>query len=283
RESSRHPMGVAITLEARGDVAAEAAKNPHNFLESGGSLHLFQGRGGINPAFQNDDAFLTALDNAQTAAGEIAAAPNWRSDPRWINSARMVSTNLAPQFFWDLAAHGTLESDQKFSHKQYSYGLKLGLVYRDWTDQHWSTKFNLLDYPFAALRWLSKTEDDFQLSVRAIPVIVAGVDAVSPAANSTRLAVDPDSSVYPRSRIELQFRTRALRWKVEDLWFSANFRYFQEFGASAPLRAAHLDASEYFSAKLDLPYHFNVSYSTGKLPLDQSSSQVYALGWSLNF
>ena len=276
-------MGISFTLEARGDVATEADKNPNNFLESGGSLHLFQGLGGIDPAFKGNEEFFNAINQAMTAAGEIPASPNWRSDPRWIKSARMVSTNLTPQFFYDLALHGTLESDQQFDERQYSYGLKLGIVYRDWTDAHWATRLNVLDYPFAALRWLTQTDDEFCPSGRAFPVLIGGVDAVDPDSNSARLAVDPDSTVYPRARFELQFRTRALRWANEDLWFSANFRYFHELGASSAIRAANLEAFEYFVARLDLPYHFNISYSTGKLPLNQGSAQVYALGWSLHF
>ena len=41
--------------------------------------------------------------------------------------------------------------------------------------------------------------------------------------------------------------------------------------------------SDYFVARLDLPYRFNISFSNGKLPLDGNNDQVYAIGWALNF
>jgi hypothetical protein len=282
-DTTLHPMGVSLTLDASGDVAADASKNPNNLLESGGSLHLFQGLGGISPMIKRDTNFLSALDEVQTAAGEIPPSANWHDDPRWIDSAQMVTKLIVPQFFYDIAAHGTLESDQQFKNKQYTYGCKVGIVYRDWRDQSIFTWMNFLDYPFAAIRWLTQEDKKFQPSGRAFPVVVGGIDAVDPSSDPDRLSIDPNKDVYARTRLEVHFKTRVFRFAQQDLWFSANFRYYQELGASQLIRNAGLSHQEYFVAKLDLPYKFNLSYSDGKLPMDQKNDQVFALGWSANF
>ena len=282
-DTTPHPMGISLTLDASGDVATDASKNPNNLLESGGSLHLFQGIGGISPMVRRDTNFFAVINKAQHDAGEIPPSPNWRDDPRWKNSAQMVSKLIVPQLFYDIAAHGTLESDQQFKNKQYTYGCKVGIVYRDWTDQSAFTWMNLLDYPFAAIRWLTQEDKEFQPSGRAFPVIVGGIDAVDPSSDPQRLNIDPNKSVYPRTRLEVHFRTEALRLAQQDLWFSADFRYYQELGASQAIQNAGLDQQKFFVAKMDLPYKFNISYSIGKLPLDQKNDQVFAVGWAVNF
>ena len=50
-EASKHPAGLALSIQAKGDVALEAAKNPNNLIEAGGGFHLFQGLGGIDPTY----------------------------------------------------------------------------------------------------------------------------------------------------------------------------------------------------------------------------------------
>ena len=72
-------------------------------------------------------------------------------------------------------------------------------------------------------------------------------------------------------------------WRGEQLYFSAGFRWFHELNASRAIKTAGLDHTDFLVLKLDLPYRFNLSYATGKLPLDTDSDQTYALGWSLQF
>ena len=281
-ESSLHPIGLSLTLDAKGNVAAEASKNPNNLLESGGSLHLFQGLGGISPMIKRDESFLQLIDKLQTEAGTIPPSPNWRDDPRWQESAKTASTYIVPQYFYDISAHGTLETDQQFKNKQFTYGGRLGFAARDWTDRSLA-RFNILDYPFAAVRWLTGADKDFAPSGRALPVVIAGIDAIDPYDNHTRLNIDPNTGTYPRARFEAFFKTRMFHLTGKDLWFAADYRYYQEIGASRAIRDANLDQQQYFVMRLDLPYNFNVSYSTGKLPLDQKSARVYAVGWAVMF
>jgi hypothetical protein len=280
-ETWKNPMGISLAFEAQGDVAVEAKKNPNNLLETSGELHLFQGLGGIDPSYR---------DSQEAAAEFQRELMKNIQDPDFQNqrgkayeaTARKMTAHIAPQFFWDLQAHGTLEADQQFHDKQWAYGGKLSLAFRDWKSDSRVGWFNVLDYPFAAIRWLVDKEE-FQPSGRVFPSLVLGMDLVDPSDNDSRLAVDPDTDAFARGRVELAFKTRVFRWQQRPLYFSAAFRYFQEFGASAAIKGAGLDRSDYFVARLDLPYRFNISYSNGKLPLDADNDQVYAIGWALNF
>ena len=280
-ESWKNPMGISLAFEAQGDVAVEAKKNPNNLLETSAQLHIFQGIGGIDPTYSNSDAaksefqreLMQNIQDKEFASGRGQA---------YNAMARKLTEHMAPQFFWDLAGHATLEADQQFHEKQWAYGGKLSFAFRDWRAQSTAGWFNVFDYPFATIRWLVEKED-FQPSGRVFPSVVLGLDLVDASDNDTRIAIDPDTDAFPRGRAELAFKTRALRWQDRPLYFSAAYRYFQEFSASSAIKSANLNRSEYFVMRMDLPYRFNLSYATGKLPLDQDNDQVYAIGWTLNF
>lgn len=280
-ESWKNPMGISLAFEAQGDVAVEAKKNPNNLLETSAQLHLFQGIGGIDPTYSNSDAaraefqreLMQNIQDKEFASGRGHA---------YNAMARKLTEHMTPQLFWDLAGHATLEADQQFHDKQWAYGGKLSFAFRDWRARSTAGWFNVFDYPFAAIRWIVEKED-FQPSGRVFPSVVLGLDLVDGSDNDTRTAIDPDTDAFPRGRAELAFKTRALRWQERPLYFSAAYRYFQEFSASSAIKAADLDRSEYFVMRMDLPYRFNLSYATGKLPLDQDNDQVYAIGWALNF
>ena len=280
-ESWKNPMGISLAFEAQGDVAVEAKKNPNNLLETSAQLHLFQGIGGIDPTYSNSDAaraefqreLMQNIQDKEFASGRGQA---------YNAMARKLTEHMAPQLFWDLAGHATLEADQQFHDRQWAYGGKLSFAFRDWRAQSTAGWFNVFDYPFAAIRWLVEKEE-FQPSGRVFPSVVLGLDLVDGSANDTRISIDPDTDAFPRGRVELAFKTRALRWQDRPLYFSAAYRYFQEFSASSAIKAANLNRSEYFVMRMDMPYRFNLSYATGKLPLDQDNDQVYAIGWALNF
>ena len=280
-ETWKNPMGISLAVEAQGDVAVEASKNPNNLLETSAELHLFQGLGGIDPQYKNSAEAAAEFQRELMKNIQDEDFRNQRGKA-YGEMAKKMTAHIRPQLFWDLQAHGTLEADQQILDKQWAYGGKLSFAFRDWKSKSTVGWFNVLDYPFAAVRWLVDKEE-FQPSGRTFPSVVLGLDLVDPSDNDSRLAIDPDTDAFPRGRIELAFKTRMLRWQNKPLYFSAAFRYFQEFGASSAIKAANLDRSDYFVARLDLPYRFNISFANGKLPLDGNNDQVYAIGWALNF
>ena len=274
-EDSRHPAGIALSLEAQGDVALEARKNPNNLIEAGGAFHFFQGLGGIEPGYTPTPESAANLQRTiQAAAGGDRTA--------YQTAVKEFTAHMRPHLFYDVQAHGTYETDQQFDNRQWTYGGKLSVAFRDWrarSDLGW---FNVFDYPFAALRSLIGREE-FQPSGRTFPSLVAGLDLVDPSQNDARLAVDPDRDTYARVRVEVGFKTPVMQYGADTLYVTAAFRHFHELGSSTAVRAARLDKSDYFVARLDLPYRFNLSYATGKLPLDRRNDQVYAVGWTLGF
>ncbi|MBC8096716.1 MAG: hypothetical protein H7Y43_12980 [Akkermansiaceae bacterium] len=272
---SRNPIGLSMTLDAQGEVAVEADKNPNNLIEAGGALHMFQGVGGIDPQYRPTREAQIKLDDLIDAAARHDQAARKQAIKEFM-------AHMAPHFFYDLQAHARIETDQQFDNKQFVYGGQLSLVFRDWRPRSEIGWFNLVDYPFALFRALAGREE-FQPSGRTFPSVVLGLDQVNPSENGARLAIDPDEDSYSRVRVEVAFKTPLLRLEKETLYFTAAYRHFSELSASTAIKSAQVDDSDYFVATVDLPLHFNISYSTGKSPLDQQNDQVYAVGWNLNF
>ena len=276
-EKSLHPVGISLNAHAKGDVAIDGDNNPNNLIEAGGGIHLFQGLGGVTPWYTPNavaDAILLA-EEMRAAAHGGGKVPD--------SVAKEFTEVMRPQFFYDVQAHGNIETDQQFDNRQLVYGGQVGFVFREWREKSGIAKFNVFDYPFALLRQALRQDDGFHPSGRTFPSVVIGLDQVDPSENGARLAVDPSNDSYGRVRLEIAFKTPVFKWHNDWLYVSAAYRHFQELGASRAIRDAKLDHSRYFVAMLDLPFHFNISYSTGKLPLDRETDQVYAVGWNLNF
>ncbi|HWA10054.1 MAG TPA: hypothetical protein VG838_11435 [Opitutaceae bacterium] len=278
---SRDPYGLSLNFHAKGSVTADAAKNPNNFLDTGITFNLFQAVGGVEPMIFTEAA-AAAMNEAVIAATKIPTTGAEREkDPRWAALARAWSTHIRPQALWFVAGSGTLESDQKFANKQWTYGGQAGVSVRDWRDSSLATWLNLPDYPFAVLRALTDQTESFRPSGHAFPTFIGGLDLVDPKDNKDRLAADPDPGAYQRVRGEIAFKTKAALLFGKPVWLAASYRVFEETGASAAIKAAKLDKFEYFSAELDFVNDFSVTYSSGKLPLDRKSDQVFSLGYKL--
>jgi hypothetical protein len=280
RTNSASPIGVSLNLQAQGNVAFDRQKNPDDFLESGFKLHFFQSHGGFEPAADRA-GWKKKMTELALAASEIEAPDEEvDKDPRWQAFAAGAREVIRNQLFYDVALNAALESNQSFTKKQWAYGAQVIGVFRAWDPA--LSKFNVFDYPFAALRSLFGAEE-FRPSGQAIPSVLAGIDLIDPFHNDDRRAIDSDEDPFPRFRAEIGFKTKVARLQESDVWFSAGFRYFKELGASGPIRTADLDEHRYFAASLEFLGHFTLEYSTGKLPLDREGDQVFALGYKLTF
>ena len=278
-ERSSNPVVLSLAVEAKGDIALEASKNPNDFLESKVGLHLFQSLGGITP--EPDESPEAANQLGERRILDLRGEVSGNAEAK-ARIDQELQDHLRPQFFYDVESNLAYETDQKFENSQWAYGVKGALVFRDWrrrSDVGW---FNLLDYPFAALRSVANQEP-FQPSGRSFPVVSLGLDQVDPSQNDARLAVDPDTETYTRVRLDVSFTTPMLRVRSQRLYFTASYRHFQELEASAAIRAASFDRSSQFTMRIDFPYRFNLSYSTGRLPLDNRNDEVYAVGWRVGF
>lgn len=287
RSDPMTPISMSFDVHAFGNVAFDQDRNPDDFLDTGASLHLFGSKGGFEPIA--DEAEWTAwaatqqerileLSQFEGTEEELDQHPLWRA------FEADVQRRLSTQFFWDVKGNFALESNQDFSQKQLAYGLHFGGVIRAWNDDSAWAAFNVFDWPFAALRYLTGADPKgFHPSGQAIPVLLGGIDLVDPVDNDERFAADPDEDAFPRVRFEAAFKTKVARVLNREVWFSASYRYFHELNASSAIRTADLDTFHYFAAALEFLGGFTVTYSTGKLPLDGNDDSVLALGYRFQF
>jgi hypothetical protein len=194
--SERSDWAYGLDLRARGNVAFDRDANPNDFLETGAKLHLYRSAGGFVPSFADRTACQRALQEANLKAARYTSREELERSDEWRDVRRLVQQGLRTQYLLDLAANVSLESNQDFSDRQMAYGLQLGGVIRAWNDESAWAKFNVLDYPFAAIRYVGDLarfgRAEWQPSGRALPLVLAGLDLVDPAGNDRRLAADPD-------------------------------------------------------------------------------------------
>lgn len=279
--SAGHPLSLTFNVHAKGDIAFDAKKNPNDFLDTGASFDVFGSHGGFEPVADAAAWAARAQELIVASAKFTGTAEALDRSPEWTEFQRLVQQRLSTQYFWRASGNFSLESNQDFTSRQMAYGLQLGGVIRAWNDESGWAQFNVLDWPFAALRYLSGAEPAFHSSGRALPLVLAGIDQVNPAQNEARLAVDPDKSSYGRARGEVSFKTRVARLNGKDLWFVANYRVYAEFSPSAAIRAAKLDRFDSVALGLEFENGLGVTYSTGKLPLDQAANRVFDIGYRL--
>jgi hypothetical protein len=275
REATNRPVGLSLTFDADGTVAANAKKNPNDQLETGVTLHAFQGIGGLEPLMTT-----LAMKEFQEGATGPEKHEILTKGPAYYRYAERVARKLVPQVFWDLQAHGTMESDQLFKRRQWVYGASLSIAAREWRENAPLGWANIPDYPFAALRWFLD-HDTFVPSGWRFPVFILGVDQVDPKEDEARIKLDPGLDKYTRLRAQVVFKTPYAHYNKNPLFVSATYRYFRETGATDIIKNAKLDRSNYFEAKLGLPSKFFLSYASGRLPFDHKNDQVYAIGWAL--
>ena len=174
------------------------------------------------------------------------------------------------------------ETNQDFSKRQFVPGFLVNAGAKAWNKSEALQYFNLPDYPFALLRLLTGTDDNFQLSGASFPSALMGVDYVIPNQDSLRQAVTGALNPYSRFRFEADFRTKAARIGNKAIYFSSDFRWYRELYASGAELNAGIANQVYFVATLESANGFFVSYSAGRLPFDKKNDNVYGIGFHYN-
>jgi hypothetical protein len=87
-----------------------------------------------------------------------------------------------------------------------------------------------------------------------------------------------DGSSFWRFNAEVAFKTPAFRVRGENIYFGADYRFYQELNAKSSVRAAGLDQFNYFIATLGQSDGVFVSYTAGQLPFDLKNQQVFEVG-----
>jgi hypothetical protein len=281
-----HPLSLSFNFYGRGNVAFEADVNPEDFLDTGFQLHVFSTRH-WNYSEESVTAELNELDvplqeaYAKWAKEDLEAEEIYRTK-EWQHITRAVQHLFGTELMWDVSGHASLESNQDFSSKQYAYGVLVGFVLREWNPGAPLANFNLFDYPAAFLRVMTGSDSQFRPSGRAWPSLSVGLDLVDPSQDEARRAIG-ETGKYARWRGELAMRTEVAQIEQRSLWLSLDWRYYHDLDAPDPVDQADLEMQSFFAASLDFPQGWFLRYATGKLPVDQTDTDVFELGFKYSF
>lgn len=275
-------QGLDLSLSAMGNVAFDSERNPNDFLETALSFAFFRSIGGVSEA-----SAAISQSVRELRAAFIAAETEDEEEAAIHKLEELVRPTLTDQFYWEAAGDVSLESDQKFDSKQLVYGVHALFEVKGWSDDSAFAKFNILDYPFAALRALTGYETCsggsacFVPRGTSVPTLLVGLARVSPEDEDPR-ALAGDTSDFDRMRFEASFRTPIARVGDDRLYVSANYRYYKELDASPAVRGLGLDSFDYYTVVLGGSEGIYVSFTEGQLPLDVASDRVFELGYQFH-
>ncbi len=263
--------GISFSIDASGTIAFEPELKPEDFLDGRVSIHAYQSWGGSIASSNEVRDSLNAIEDRLAMIDDPIKLEGGR-DMTSFN--RLVKTHLRDQFYTDLSFEGSMESNQDFTARQATMGAVLGLDYKPW--QHGA--LNIFDWPFAAIRWLWGYDKTLSPRGASFPTVVFALQRVTPYDHAPRRALGATED-YSRLRGEVAFRTPVSAATI----FEANLRYYKEFDAPAIIEEADLDEFFYFTASLTTDQGIFVSYTSGHLPFDAKSDQIYAVGFQFNF
>ena len=153
---------------------------------------------------------------------------------------------FSDQYYIGFDGKLSLESNQDFTKKQYVYGGSLQLGAKAWDNSSTLARFNALDYPLLLLRWITGTDHSFKPYGATLPTLALGLDYVDPIGDYQRKNILGNLDTFRRMNIASSFRTFISRVHSENIFFSANVRYYKELDANALIKAANLDEYFYF-------------------------------------
>ena len=274
-----HDFSQSFDLDLDGNVAFKKVDNPMNFLESKfvyNSTFFWGGLAKKNTKTQADQLRQLKLDRSDAiSTGNLDKA-------RVLEEKARKLTHITDQYYVGINGSASYESNQDFSKTQFVPSMLINAGASSFDNGSTLSWFNLPDYPFALLRYLTNTDEQFLISGVAIPSLLFGLDYVIPTADTLRQSVSGALNPYTRIRFETSFKTEAARAGGQVFWFSADYRWYHELNASQALINAHINHFNFFTCALSATNGFFVSYSAGQLPFDQKNSSVYSFGFNYN-
>jgi len=271
--------GSSVSLDSKGNIAFDKAVNPNDFLNTRLALNFFNSGGGVllkDMAGINDTLrWLRRKMADYHTADEIVESVEWKR----FNNLFTISDSWLLKY--DLSAG--IESNQDFSKKQYTIGLRLGGGIKSWNPGSRLSKWNLLDYPFAVTRLLTGYDPSFAPSGSTIPTLLLGFDLVNPVKDTIRASVVKELKPYPRINLEAGFRTTLGKSGSRTFYFNCSVKYYAEIGAQQLVKESGLDQFTWFTSSVTSDNGFFISYAYGKLPFDKKADAVYQLGFKCSF
>lgn len=299
---SRKGQAWSLDFEAHGNVAFEEDINPDDFLSTGLSFRLFGKkalgngdrsvleRGARNaleasqtPGDATFDANLFARATAHLA--QKSSLEEIYQDELYMTASRNFVQGyvqqLPPELWWDLSGRVALESNQDFSSKQKVFGIQVGGVLKSWDPNSNLSRANIFDWAPAATRWLIGTTEGLEPSGTAWPVVLTGIDLVDASQDSGRDTLSNDDD-FVRLRLEFGMKTLLAEIDSTPIYLSLGYRLYSEVDAPSAVRAADQDRFDHFQAVIQLPGNIDLTYATGRYPLDLDDGAIFALGYNIS-
>lgn len=280
RNEANRFSGLKGSFSARGNVAFQSSKNPRDFLETKLSLAYFSSRGGV--LGETDEAFAQELNDLEDKLVEYEDLDALLNSAEWRRFKDLTADHLTDQFYYAAAIDAGLESDQKFDVKQFTFGLDIGLIPRGWGEKSFLGSINVFDYIPALIRVWSGQDKSFIPRGSGFPTVNLGFDRVQPQDEDPRNEAGDDSDFW-RYDIEIGFSSLLGRWNGANVTWENNFRHYAEINADDTTEDAGLDDYTYFVSAVTMANGMFISYSTGELPFDTKSDQVYEVGLKYRF
>lgn len=261
-----------------GNIAFKKSLNPQDFQ----SAKLVIGKNGflggtvnkvstdITRELNKINQKLLAIDDED----ELANSELWNEITR--------AMGIKNQYHYNFSVTGGWEGSQDFSKSQITYGGELRFGAKSYADKNLLAQLNILDYPFALIRYITGTDKSLGPYGAALPLITLGVDMVKPAKDTVRKQLTGDMNQFARFRFEAGFRTLLLNINSITLHFNAAYRYFNEINPSAAVKKAGLSRSSFFTFSVTGANTYFISYSYGKLPFDRTDNAIYEMGFRFN-
>ena len=271
RVESNSQMGIAFSLSFSGNIAFEKNLNPEDFLVSGLSFHIYKSIGGT---IESNAEVREKLNELELSLAMIEVSSELGESPLLNEFLTISKKYIRDQFYFDFSLDALYESNQDFTIKQYLFGASVGFDYKLWKNEF----YNIFDYPFAAIRWLSGYDNEINPLGASFPTLIISFESVDPVSYQLRKDLKT-TDTYFRLSGEVSFKTPV----SDHSFFEANLRYFKELNAADQVKAAGLDESVYFNASITTFDKIFFSYSRGRLPFDPVNDDLYQLGFRYNF
>lgn len=270
--------GMSWKFSAKGNVAFDSRINPKDFLDTRISMSGFRDYGGISKV-ATATTFQTFYDlDAEWPHLEGEALQENREQVK-----KLASSFLSTQIYIDYDINFGLESNQRFTQKQWTYGVKTALDIKSYGKESQLGAWNIFDYPFAFLRIMTGYDNstEFKTLGSTFPTFVIGIDQVDPVNNEARESAG-ETDEFNRLKGEIYFRTPIAQLKSQDIFVNIDYRYWMEIDPSEAIKASDIDEFDYITMSISSSNGVYISYSDGKLPFDLKSQQVYELGWKFH-
>jgi hypothetical protein len=186
-----------------------------------------------------------------------------------------------------LAPTASYEANQRFDNKQFLYGvLAASQAYPADTGESWQRLLDVTDWPFKLTRWISNQyssgKNPWTNYPSSWPAISVDFQRVNPTDDTARKTVDPSLSPYNRLHLTASMASLMGQVKGVDVRFLFKIDYWDEINASSAIKNAGLNAETYRAYAVEFQGHWTLSYTSGKVPLDYSSSKVWQIGYAIS-